>query len=133
MISKSPAPAFANPGDIDTHDAFFEVVGDVSEKRLRAVLTPNLEFRIWNDARVGDAVVQVRASGACALARVRPARERRFGCARWALRSRGLMPSISVLDGRHVNFLDSGELRLSVISIHLEAKWMCPSFDGQNR
>jgi hypothetical protein len=71
VLVKLDRPAFANPGEITTHDAFFEVVGDVSETRLRAVLTPNLEFRIWNDARVGDAVVQVRASGACALARIR--------------------------------------------------------------
>jgi hypothetical protein len=43
----------------------------LNETRLRAALTANLEFRIWNDARVGDAVVQVRASGACALPRIR--------------------------------------------------------------
>ena len=71
MLVKLDHPAFANPGEITTHDAFFEVVGDVNETRLRAALTANLEFRIWNDARVGDAVVQVRASGACALARIR--------------------------------------------------------------
>jgi hypothetical protein len=71
VLVKIARPAFANPGDIDTHDAFFEVVGDVNETRLRTALTANLEFRIWNDARVGDAVVQVRASGACALARIR--------------------------------------------------------------
>jgi hypothetical protein len=71
VLVKIARPAFANPGEITTHDAFFEVIGDVNETRLRAVLSPNLEFRIWNDARVGDAVVQVRASGACALARIR--------------------------------------------------------------
>jgi hypothetical protein len=71
VLIKLDRPAFANPGEITTHDAFFEVVGDVNETRLRAALTANLEFRIWNDARVGDAVVQVRASGACALPRIR--------------------------------------------------------------
>jgi hypothetical protein len=72
VLVKLDRPAFANLGEITTHDAFFEVVGDVNETRLRAALSANLEFRIWNDARVGDAVVQVRASGACAMARIRP-------------------------------------------------------------
>jgi hypothetical protein len=71
VLVKLDRPAFSDSGEIGTHDAFFEVIGEVSETRLRAALTANLEFRIWNDARVGDAVVQVRASGACALARIR--------------------------------------------------------------
>jgi hypothetical protein len=71
MLVKLDRPAFSDSGEIGTHDAFFEVVGEINETRLRTALTANLEFRIWNDARVGDAVVQVRASGACALARIR--------------------------------------------------------------
>jgi hypothetical protein len=71
VMFKLETPSFSDSSEISTHDAFFEVVGDVNETRLRAVLTANLEFRVWNDARVGDAVVQVRASGACALARIR--------------------------------------------------------------
>ena len=71
MLFKLDRSTLSDFGEIGTHDAFFEVIGDVSETRLRAALSANLEFRIWNDARVGDAVVQVRASGACALARIR--------------------------------------------------------------
>ena len=76
VLVKLDRPAFSDSGEIGTHDAFFEVIGDVNETRLRAALSANLEFRIWNDARVGDAVVQVRANGACALARVRSMLER---------------------------------------------------------
>lgn len=76
VLVKLDRPTFSDAGEIGTHDAFFEVIGEVSEPRLRAALTGNLEFRIWNDARVGDAVVQVRASGACALARIRSMLER---------------------------------------------------------
>jgi hypothetical protein len=76
VIIKLDRPTFSDAGEIGTHDAFFEVIGEVSETRLRAALTANLEFRIWNDARVGDAVVQVRATGACALTRIRLLLER---------------------------------------------------------
>jgi hypothetical protein len=63
-------------GEIGGRDAFFEVVGEVDAARLRVALSANLEFRIWNDARLGDAVVQVRATGPCALPRIRAMLER---------------------------------------------------------
>jgi hypothetical protein len=76
VLFKLETPAISALGEIGTRDAFFEVVGEIDEPRLRAALSPNLEFRIWNDARLGDAVVQVRATGTCALPRIRAMLER---------------------------------------------------------